>query len=324
MGKSPGCSAQRKGMVITMAEKRTAYLAAIVYAFIIGLSFMFVKLTLAVATPLDTLAHRFTVAFFVATIFIIFTKKKVKIGWHDVAQIAPLATLYPILFFGFQIFGLARTTSSEAGIIQSTVPIFTLLLAVSILKEKAGRGQLISVFLSVSGVIYLLTMSGAESETANIIGSVLIIISAFTNALYNVLARKLTQRYSLLTLTYIMTLFGFVAFNSLAIGSRVIEGTVGEFFQPFLHWQFVVAILYLGILSSLVTSFLANFVLSKIEAAKMSVFSNVATLITILAGVLFLQEAFHFYHVIGGIMIIAGVVGTNFMGARSKTKGRVG
>ncbi|WP_051085484.1 DMT family transporter [Desulfitobacterium hafniense] len=303
-----------------MAEKRTAYLAAIVYAFIIGLSFMFVKLTLTVATPLDTLAHRFTVAFLAATLFILFTKHKVNIGWHDVAQIAPLATLYPILFFGFQIFGLARTTSSEAGIIQSTVPIFTLLLAVFILKEKAGRGQLISVFLSVFGVIYLLAMSGAESQTANIIGSVLIILSAFTNALYNVLARKLTQRYSLLTLTYIMTLFGFIAFNSLAVGSRLIEGTIGEFFQPLLHWQFVVAVLYLGILSSLVTSFLANFVLSKIEAAKMSVFSNVATLITILAGILFLQEAFHFYHVIGGMMIITGVVGTNLMGARSKAK----
>ncbi|MCY9002375.1 EamA family transporter [Peribacillus frigoritolerans] len=44
----------------------------------------------------------------------------------------------------------------------------------------------------------------------------------------------------------------------------------------------------------------------------MSVFSNVATLITIVAGVLFLQEAFHLYHLIGGIMIIIGVVGENF------------
>ncbi len=82
--------------------------------------------------------------------------------------------------------------------------------------------------------------------------------------------------------------------------------------------EFVLAILYLGILSSLGTSYLSNFALSKIEAAQMSVFSNVATLITIIAGVLFLQEAFHLYHLIGGIMIIIGVVGTNLVGSRSK------
>ncbi|GAB1787245.1 MULTISPECIES: DMT family transporter [Priestia] len=161
-------------------------------------------------------------------------------------------------------------------------------------------------------------MSGSGAETANLVGSAFIIISAITNALYNVLARKLTQRYSLLTITYIMTLFGFIAFNVIAIGNHVIEGTTGEFFQPFSNIKFLLAILYLGILSSLGTSYLSNYALSKIAAAQMSVFSNVATLITIIAGVLFLNEAFHFYHLIGGIMIIIGVIGTNFAGKKSK------
>lgn len=88
----------------------------------------------------------------------------------------------------------------------------------------------------------------------------------------------------------------------------MIEGTTGEFFQPFSNIKFLLAILYLGILSSLGTSYLSNCALSKIAAAQMSVFSNVATLITIIAGVLFLNEAFHFYHLIGGIMIIIGAV----------------
>ncbi|MEH7342245.1 EamA family transporter [Priestia megaterium] len=113
-------------------------------------------------------------------------------------------------------------------------------------------------------------MSGSGAETANLVGSAFIIISATTNALYNVLA----------------------------IGNHVIEGTTGEFFQPFSNIKFLLAILYLGILSSLGTSYLSNYALSKIAAAQMSVFSNVATLITIIAGVLFLNEAFHFYRLI--------------------------
>ncbi|HID0836330.1 TPA: EamA family transporter, partial [Clostridium botulinum] len=68
---------------------------------------------------------------------------------------------------------------------------------------------------------------------------------------------------------------------------------------------------YLGILSSLVTSFLLNYSLSKIEASKMSVFNNLSTLITMMAGVVFLGEKLQYFHIIGSFMIILGIVGTN-------------
>ncbi|GAA3344098.1 hypothetical protein GCM10017717_03820 [Deinococcus persicinus] len=62
-----------------MSKKRKAYIAAISYALIIGLSFLFVKVTLTVASPVDTLAHRFTVAFIGIVILLVFTKNKLTI-----------------------------------------------------------------------------------------------------------------------------------------------------------------------------------------------------------------------------------------------------
>ncbi len=299
-----------------MSEKRKAYIAAISYAFIIGLSFMFVKVTLTVASPTDILAHRFTFAFIGIVILMVFTKNKLTIKKYDLLKILPLAILYPIVFFTFQVLGLAKISSSEAGIIQATIPIFTLALAGLLLKEKATRGQLVFISLSVLGVIYMLIMNGANATTGNVIGSGLILLSALAASLYNVFARRLTMQYSLLILTYVMTLCGFVIFNGVALGNHLMNGTIDEFFQPLTHVDFVIAILYLGLLSSLGTSYLSNYALSKLEASKMSVFSNFATLITILAGVLFLQEVFHLYHFIGGIIIIIGVIGTNYFGQR--------
>ncbi|WP_342441912.1 DMT family transporter [Lysinibacillus sp. FSL K6-0075] len=299
-----------------MSEKRKSYIAAISYAFIIGLSFMFVKITLTVASPIDTLAHRFTFAFIGIVILMVFTKNKLTIKKYDVLKILPLAILYPIVFFTFQVLGLARISSSEAGIIQATIPIFTLALAGLLLKEKATRGQLVFISLSVLGVIYMLIMNGANATTGNVIGSGFILLSALAASLYNVFARRLTKQYSLLTLTYVMTLCGFVIFNGMALGNHLVNGTINEFFQPLTHVDFVIAILYLGLLSSLGTSYLSNYALSKLEASQMSVFSNFATLITILAGVLILQEVFHLYHFIGGILIIIGVIGTNYFGHR--------
>ena len=47
------------------------------------------------------------------------------------------------------------------------------------------------------------------------------------------------------------------------------------------------------------------------EAAKVSVFGNLRTVVTILAGVYFLKEPLFLYHVAGSLMIILGVIGTN-------------
>lgn len=302
-----------------MLEKRKAYIAAISYAFVIGLSFLCVKLTLSVASPIDTLAHRFTVAFIGIVILLVFTKNKLTIKKQDLLKILPLALLYPIVFFTFQVLGLARISSSEAGIIQATIPIFTLALASLLLKEKATWGQYVAISISVLGVIYMLMMNGANATTGNIFGSGFILLSAFAASIYNVFARRLTKQYSLLTLTYVMTLCGFVIFNGIAIGDHV-KGTIHDFYKPFLHVDFIIAILYLGLLSSLGTSYLSNYALSILEASKMSVFSNLATLITIFAGVLFLHETFQKYHLIGGVMIVMGVIGTNYFGMKRVAK----
>lgn len=299
-----------------MSKKRKAYIAAISYALIIGLSFLFVKVTLTVTSPMDTLAHRFSVAFIGIVIVLVFTKNKLTIKKHDLLKILPLAILYPIVFFTFQVLGLARISSSEAGIIQATIPIFTLALAGLLLKEKATSGQLVAIAFSVLGVMYMLMMNGANATTGNVIGSGFVLLSAIAASIYNVFARRLTKQYSLLTLTYVMTLCGFVIFNGIAIGDHMMKGTIHEFFKPFLHVDFIIAILYLGLLSSLGTSYLSNYALSILEASKMSVFSNLATLITIFAGVLFLHESFQTYHLIGGVMIVMGVIGTNYFGMK--------
>lgn len=275
---------------------------------------MFVKLALSVASPLDTLAHRFTIALLLATIIILSKRIPVKITFKDAIKIFSLALFYPTFFFMFQVFGLVYTSSSEAGIIQATIPIFTLILAAFILKEYASKWQTFFIILSVTGVIFIFVMNDLNMENYSVMGTVLILLSALASALYNVLARKLTKHYSLFTLTFVMTFFGFVVFNGLSITDHMINKTLNSFFSPFASLEFIISVVYLGALSSLCTSFLSNYALSKLEASKMSVFSNLATLLTIMAGVLFLNETIHFYHIIGSIVIIVGVVGTNYIG----------
>lgn len=300
-------------MITIKAKHNLVYIAAVSYAIITGLSFLFSKLALSVVDPIDLLAHRFTASFIVVLIVLLSRKIKVNYTLERIKRLIPLALIYPMSFFAFQAFGLQYASSSEAGILIAVAPVFTLILASFFLGETTNSLQKISVLISVSGVVYITLMKGASLDINNIKGIIFLLLSALCFSIYSVMARVLTKDFSSIELSFIMIIISFISFNTLAIGRNLINGTMNTFLLPFKDLNFVISILYLGVLSSLVTSLLTNYILSRIEASKMSVFSNLGTVISIIAGVVFLNEKIFYYHIIGSVLIIVGVIGTNFL-----------
>ncbi|KAA6449505.1 DMT family transporter [Bacillus swezeyi] len=297
---------------------KSAYLAALLYAFIIGFSFFFIKLALTTAEPVDILAHRFTIAFLAALLPLLFGWVNIRLRFKDVLVILPLALFYPVMFFAFQVFGLVYTSSSEAGIIQAAIPIFTMILASYVLKERFTKRQFFFTVLSAAGVACIFFMKNADAGGSDLRGAALILLSALSSAGYSVLARKMTRSFSSLEITYVTICAGFLFFNGIAGVEHMANGTLTGFFTPYTDPVFLLAILYLGVLSSLATSFLSNYALSKIEAAKISMFNHLATLVTILAGILWLGETLEWFHFLGSVMIITGIIGTTVIQSKKK------
>jgi drug/metabolite transporter (DMT)-like permease len=296
-----------------MKGMQKAYWAAILYTVIIGLSFLFVKLSLSHTNPTDLLTYRFTIALLTALVVLLACRDKINISIKDFLTILPLAIFYPILFFLFQTLGLAKTDSSEAGIIQALAPIFTYFLAGFFLKETANLKQKLFIFISVSGVTLIFIMQGVQLNH-NYAGWALVLLSTLSMALYMVMARRLTVRYSVLILTFMMTLLGFIFFSFISLFNHLRAGTIDQLFISITNPVLFLSVLYLGILSSFLTSFLSNYALSQLEAFRMSIFSNLATVITIMAGIIFLHETLFWYHGIGTLLILAGILGSNYYG----------
>ena len=301
----------------TDSKRLPAYLAALAYALIIGFSFLFMKMTVDTAHPLDVLAHRFLLSTLVMGIPIVFGWIKITCTWRDIWRMLPLALLSPILFFAFQAFGLLYASSSEAGVIQATAPIFTLILATYFLKEQSSWIQKGSLLLSVIGVVFIFVMKGGTHFSLSNLGGILLLVwSALCFAGYGVLARPLTRQYNPLQLTWVTMITACVLFNVVALGRHLVLGNMIDYVQPLLQPNYGLALLYLGILSSLGTTLLSSYALSHLEATKMSVFSNFATITSMIAGTVFLHEQLMYYHIIGTTLIILGVLGTNW-GKRS-------
>lgn len=294
-------------------ERKLAYVAATLYAIIVGLSFLFTKIALSISNPIDILAHRFIVSFIAISIPVFFKLVPVNFNKKRIIKILPLAILYPLCFFGFQTFGLQYATSSEAGIILASAPIFTMIMASYFLDEKSNIYQKASISISLVGVLYITFKKGSTIDLANLRGMILLLFSALSFSAYSILARKMTKDYTTTELSFMMITISFIVFTSVAIINNVSSGTIKEFFLPMVNIKFILSIIYLGVLSTLGTSLLTNFALSKLEASKIIVFSNLGTVISIIAGVIFLKEEIFYYHVIGSLMIVGGVLGTNFL-----------
>ncbi|MBO1264888.1 DMT family transporter [Proteiniclasticum sp. SCR006] len=298
-----------------MEKKSTAYLAALSMSVIIGFSFLTNKISLDTASPWAILAHRFTFAFLALLALKVLGFMKFRLTRKEVFAILPLSLFYPLLFFSLQLLGLQKVYSSEAGIIQAMTPLLTMILATLILKEKTKRMQKLFMLVSLSGVVYISLVKGAEVSVESLTGYLLLLLSSFSSAMNLVLIRKLVKDHSFMKLTSVAITTGFILCNLINLTLHLMEGHLESYFSPLGTPSFLLGVLFLGVLSTLGTSLLSNFALSRLEASRMSIFNHLGTVISIFAGVLLLREHLRYYQVIGALLIITGVIGTNYFAA---------
>lgn len=281
---------------------------------------MFTKIALEHAQPIDTLTYRFAISFAVMSIPVMFGRVKLHYRGKPLYKALLLATMYPLGFFTLQSFGLQHATSSEGGILYAFTPVLTMLLAALFLKEATNVLQKLSIFLSVFGVVFIFWMKGSSIDLSNMTGIFLLFFSCLAFAGYSVLARSLLRTFSPAEISYLMLGIGFVTFLVISLTDHATAGTLDQLIAPLASGTFIMSILYLGVMSSLLTALMANYALSQLEASTTSVFSNLATVVSIIAGVMFFNEEITMYSLIGSLMIIIGVIGATRL-SRTKSKG---
>lgn len=289
-------------------QKVLANIGLGIVTLIVGLSFIFVKIGLRNVDAYDLLAHRFTIALLLIFILAIFGKIKMpKIRSKDWLSILFVSLFYPILFFGFQTIGMETSTASQAGIIFALSPTFTIIAGALFLKEKTTLLQKTGVALSFLGLLYIFLYKGSL-ETQGWMGNLFLVLSVLCTVGYYMIGKKLMQRYESSSLTAIMICIAFIVFNTVGIIRHLSSGDLITYFEPLYEPSFLLSALYLGTLSSVVTSFLTNYALAFVPTSAVSIYNNLNPVIAIMGGAIFLSEHLYTHQLIGGLGVISGVV----------------
>ncbi|WP_269913451.1 DMT family transporter [Acinetobacter sp. HY1485] len=194
------------------------------------------------------------------------------------------------------------TTATNMAIVTALIPLITIILSVFILKEKIHSGLVIGGSLSFFGILYLLGHGHiSEVFTQGVhVGDVLMLIAAIGFALYGVLLKRWKMPIPAWQANFVMSAFALVYVLPFFV---FLPAT-----QMQLNHQTVPMILYAGIFSSILLSYLWIEGVRHLGPNKNSLFMNLLPIFTSIIAVVLLSESLQNFHFIGGSVTLIGIL----------------
>lgn len=200
------------------------------------------------------------------------------------------------------------TTAINATLMGACMPLMILVLARLWLNDPIRPAQMVGIAVSACGMLAVVTRGepGRLLELALTPGDGLMVLATLAWAVYSVMLRRFALPVPATTLLAAFVMVGLAALLPfyLALGAPVPVGGAAA-------WG---AILYTGLLASLVAFTLWNRGVAVVGAGTAGQYSYLIPLFTALMAIPLLGEQFHWYHALGGGLIFAGI----FLATRRK------
>ncbi len=188
-----------------------------------GSTFVFTR---ALVSSLDPLIISFVRYGFTALLFLMFffvNFKNVKFQKNDLFYMVIIGIFMFTFFPIFMALGLEITTSSRAGLLYATMPIFTIIIACIFKIENFSLSKLISVFIAFSGVYFCLSEFVDPTAPNPIKGDILMTIGVISASIFTVFSGKFLKKYGNINVLILTIFSGSISTTlvSLLLGKKI-------------------------------------------------------------------------------------------------------
>lgn len=235
---------------------------------------------------------------------------KLKAHWPIVCLLA----LTGVASFNTLVYiGVHYTTSINASLMNSSTPIIIYVLSFIFLKERLSSYQIFGTLLSLIGVLFIISGGSLKALLAFSFnkGDLIVLFAVFCWAVYSLLIKQYAGRlpgYS----TFLATIaIGTVMLLPFTIYELIMTTTTIE-------WSLstISAILYVGIVASIIAFLSWNTGVIALGANKASIYLNFIPVFAALFAILFLDEQLQIPQLIGGAAVVSGVLLSSYKGKR--------
>jgi len=255
---------------------------------------------------IQALGISFSRIFFTAmllTLLPLFNSKKERIEKKDYVLLMIAGLLGVTLNQTFSIMGIASTNPIHSSLLIMSTPIIVTVLASIFLKESFGGHKIIGLLLGLAGAFILIKSraTSGEAHPPTLLGDGLILAGSVCYSTYLILIRRVSKKYSPITILRFVFLFG--ALFSLPFS---IKSFATADWAAFSGWDWF-SILYIVILGTLAANLLMNWGVQQWGPSKTGSFVYFQPVFGTLGAVLLIGEQFSVVKVIAGLLIVAGV-----------------
>jgi drug/metabolite transporter (DMT)-like permease len=206
------------------------------------------------------------------------------------------------LHFMIQATGLATTTATNSAWIICVSPLAVAVLSFLFLRERIGWAAVAGIGVATVGILMLVSRGRfADLGWLRSTGDWLVLVSAFTWALYTVATRNLARRCDPLAVTFAILLIAAVLTAMLFVvvgdGSRV----------RMLSTRGLIALLYLAIPGLALGQWFWQEGVGSLGATRAGLYLYLEPIATLLLAVPLLGEPFGPAGAVGGALVLAGV-----------------
>ncbi|KKI91498.1 hypothetical protein WQ54_14645 [Bacillus sp. SA1-12] len=274
-------------------------IALLILSLLWGSTFYITKLLLPDFHPVSIVFYR--CLFGMVALFPFFLWKKTK----DDFQKVPILLLTTLISAGipwvFMSFSLRELDTTIGGVLNASGPILGMILSVFILKTPVTKQQLISVFIGFIGICTTL-MGGMNGSGQFELGPAgLLLVAVCFYSMSAVLSAKYLNHCSLFTLSFMTMLVGCVYSGIFMI---FIEP---KSFQYFNSWKPIFLFIVLGMISSGFGNVLYYYLVKSCGAIFALFVTYLMPIMTILLGVLFLDEKVNKGMIIGLLFVFTSI-----------------
>ena len=211
------------------------------------------------------------------------------------------------LFNSFTYLSLAHTQVINASLFNTAIPAMIILLCFMFKIEKTNRFQIFGVFFSVIGILSIIT-----KLNLNIIftlsfnrGDIIMIGGVVTWGLYSSFLKKKNFYLPLLTLVHVLCTFGLL----FIVPQFLYEFSQGQTVK--FDSNFFYTLVYLALFPSIGSYYCWAGAVAIIGANRAGVFLSLIPFFSTILAIIFFNEKFHFFHLIGSILIVIGLFLSN-------------
>jgi drug/metabolite transporter (DMT)-like permease len=260
-------------------------------------------------SPLALTFIRWTVAI---AIMMPFAWPEIRAHWPAVRRhwkvIAWLGFWGTGLHNAFAYVGLQYTTATNGAILNSSIPIFIILLGWLVYRDTITRAQALGVAISLTGVVAILTRGDPRviADLSLNRGDLIVLVGMVFWAAYTIFLRMKPAELPGLAMLTCCGVFGVALLFPLFLLELAFFGGHVEFTPATLG-----AMLYLGVFPSFVGYVFWNKAVAEVGAQVAGIFVHLMPVFVSLLAWIFLGERIHFFHVAGIALILAGIALTS-------------